>query len=269
MPIIQLQQSSAERKGRPRTPVRTLPANSRWPPPQDAGNGECAWDSHHRRRQRIGAIKAELKLLGYESYLQVLSAEECGTPQMGRRVFIVASRLGDPKALIPSPTHRSGDKHRASKSETGTKPLVTVQQAIGDLPPIPNGGGEHDTPRPSSRASSIFQRTTREGTRRLFNHVCHSLTEMTLKRIVQVPEGGNWRDIPRILLPAGMRRAHLSDHTNRYGRLARKSLASTILTKCDPHWGAYIHLPRTALFQCVRLPAYRPSPIASASRASA
>jgi DNA (cytosine-5)-methyltransferase 1 len=38
-----------------------------------------------------------------------------------------------------------------------------------------------------------------------------------------------------------MRRARKSDHTKRYGRLSRKGLASTILTKCDPHWGAYIH----------------------------
>ena len=75
----------------------------------------------------------------------------------------------------------------------------------------------------------------------MFNHVCHALTEVNLKRIVHVPEGGNWRDIPRDLLPAGMQRARLSDHTKRYGRLARNGLASTVLTKCDPHWGAYVH----------------------------
>ena len=38
-----------------------------------------------------------------------------------------------------------------------------------------------------------------------------------------------------------MQRAKLTDHTKRYGRLDRKGLASTLLTKCDPHWGAYIH----------------------------
>lgn len=67
------------------------------------------------------------------------------------------------------------------------------------------------------------------------------LMGVNLERIRHVPEGGNWRDIPRELLPAGMQRARLKDHTKRYGRLARKGLASTILTKCDPHWGAYIH----------------------------
>ena len=38
-----------------------------------------------------------------------------------------------------------------------------------------------------------------------------------------------------------MRRARRSDHTKRYGRLSPTGLASTILTKCDPHWGAFIH----------------------------
>jgi DNA (cytosine-5)-methyltransferase 1 len=56
-----------------------------------------------------------------------------------------------------------------------------------------------------------------------------------------IPEGGSWRDIPVRLLPAGMKKAKRSDHTKRYGRLKKKGLSSTILTKCDIHWGAYIH----------------------------
>jgi len=43
------------------------------------------------------------------------------------------------------------------------------------------------------------------------------------------------------MLPAGMKRAKKSDHTKRYGRLRRRGLCCTILTKCDPHWGSYIH----------------------------
>jgi len=51
----------------------------------------------------------------------------------------------------------------------------------------------------------------------------------------------SWRDIPLELLPPGMRKAKRSDHTKRYGRLRWDGFASTILTKCDPHWGAYFH----------------------------
>lgn len=95
----------------------------------------------------------------------------------------------------------------------------------------------HSGPRPFSD----FQRTARKGTRKIFNHLSHQLTAVNLNRIVHVPEGGNWRNIPRNLLPAGMQRARLSEHTKRYGGLSRNRLASTILTKCDPHWGAYVH----------------------------
>ncbi|MFH0824411.1 MAG: DNA cytosine methyltransferase, partial [Pseudomonadota bacterium] len=31
------------------------------------------------------------------------------------------------------------------------------------------------------------------------------------------------------------------DHTKRYGRLHPDGLCCTILTKCDLHWGAFIH----------------------------
>lgn len=192
----------------------------------------------------IDAIKTVLESdeLGYICDVQILSAEEYGTPQTRRRVFIVASRVGDPKEMIPAPTHRSADLHKArSNSQKGLKRTVTVLSAIGDLPPIASGGGKPIARRGDVKPFSGFQRSIRKGVRRVFNHICHGLTEVNLNRVIHVPEGGNWRDIPRELLPAGMQRARLSDHTKRYGRLARKGYASTLLTKCDPHWGAYIH----------------------------
>jgi DNA (cytosine-5)-methyltransferase 1 len=96
-------------------------------------------------------------------------------------------------------------------------------------------------PRIKKPAKTKFQKTVRKGAKQLHNHVCHALTTTMLKRIRHVPEGGNWRDIPFRLLPSGMKRAEPQDHTKRYGRLSRKGFASTLLTKCDPHWGAYVH----------------------------
>lgn len=45
-----------------------------------------------------------------------------------------------------------------------------------------------------------------------------------------------------------MRQARRSDHTKRYGRVDPDGLASTILTKCDPHWGAYFHYDQDRAF---------------------
>ena len=56
-----------------------------------------------------------------------------------------------------------------------------------------------------------------------------------------IPQGGSWRDVPVDLLPAGMKRARRCDHTKRYGRLRKDGLSCTILTKCDLHWGSFIH----------------------------
>jgi DNA (cytosine-5)-methyltransferase 1 len=45
-----------------------------------------------------------------------------------------------------------------------------------------------------------------------------------------------------------MQKAKRSDHTKRYGRPRKTDLACTILTKCDIHWGAYIHPEQNRAF---------------------
>lgn len=198
----------------------------------------------------VNEIEGELGDLGYQVEIRILYAEDFGVPQTRRRVFVVASRVGPPGEMFPIGTHGPATKpdpatnpfvHRWElPSGRQALPLVTVGEAIGDLPKLWSGGGKPE--RSYSRpVRSAFQATARKGAQTLHNHICHALTPALIERIVHVPEGGNWRDIPRRLLTAGMRRAKKSCHTKRYGRLDRDGLSSTLLTKCDPHWGAYVH----------------------------
>jgi DNA (cytosine-5)-methyltransferase 1 len=198
----------------------------------------------------INSIKTELAALGYDCGVRVLYAEDYGVPQMRRRVIIIASRLGVANSIFPTGTHGPSPKpsekansyiHRWTPLKGAkSSDLVTVWDAISDLPIIESGNGDHAIPYQGDAITS-YQKSIRSRSGVLYNHACHKLSPLMLERMKHVSEGGNWTQIPRELLTAGMRRAHLNCHTKRYGRLSRTGLASTLLTKCDPHWGAYFH----------------------------
>ena len=176
----------------------------------------------------VSAILSALAELGYDVEYKVLKAEEYGVPQERRRVVFLGNRLGVP-ILWPDKTHG-----------VGKKPFVTIQDAISDLPPLRNGECRGAT-QYASAAKSAYQRMLRQRSSQVFNHAAPRLAQVNLERMAHIPPGGSWRDIPVELLPAGMKRARRCDHTKRYGRMEWMGLASTILTKCDVHWGAYIH----------------------------
>jgi DNA (cytosine-5)-methyltransferase 1 len=120
-------------------------------------------------------------------------------------------------------------------------PAVTVGEAIGDLPPLRMGDGA-EVVGYSSVAHSAYARMMRNPEGVTFNHFGARLAKQNIERMKYVKPGGSWRDIPHQLLPKGMQRARKSDHTKRYGRLRNDGLAGTVMTKCDPHWGA-VFLP--------------------------
>lgn len=182
----------------------------------------------------VKEIQDRLKDLGYNVERRILKAEEFGVPQERRRVFFVGNRCGA-QFVWPEPTH--GINKDGSKK---LKPVVTVWDAISDLPPRKIQAGEEEQDY-TNQPKSDYQKLMRVGSAKLYNHVAPFLSDINLERLKFIEQGGSWRDIPVQLLPAGMKRARRCDHTKRYGRLHPKGLASTILTKCDLHWGAYIH----------------------------
>lgn len=178
-----------------------------------------------------------MEQLGYHVERRTLKAEGYGVPQERRRVFFIGSREHQ-KISWPAPTHGAADL--GPLFSVDRKPLVTVDEAIGDLPPLGVSDGLEEA-QYTVAPLTPYQGSMRKGATTLYNHVSPILQEINLQRLEHIPQGGSWRDIPHDLLPAGMKTAKRSDHTKRYGRLHPQGLASTILTKCDLHWGAYIH----------------------------
>lgn len=176
----------------------------------------------------VKEIQENMHRLGYRVEMKILRAEEYGVPQERRRIFFIGTRTDLP-ILFPEPTHGKG-----------LQPFVTVWDAISDLPKLENG--VKAAPAPYAKvAQNHFQSMLRGKNSLVQNHSASKLSKINEERMKFIPPGGSWRDIPFDLLPDGMKKAKRSDHTKRYGRPKKSDLACTILTKCDVHWGAYIH----------------------------
>jgi DNA (cytosine-5)-methyltransferase 1 len=208
----------------------------------------------------LRAILDALEESGYGADVRILGAAYYGVPQTRWRTFILGLREKNlPQAAFPEPEYRAPIRPnftatfngrsllKMPSSETDSR-FVTVKEALDDLPPLKNGEQGHPIKEYACDPFCDYQRRSRIGTIGVVNHEAPRLTPINLKRLRHIEPGGNWTDIPDELLPKGMQRARKSDHTKRYGRVAPDGLASTIMTKCDPHWGSYFHYSQERSF---------------------
>lgn len=198
----------------------------------------------------VQQIYKELESLGYRVDHKILYAGHYGVPQTRFRTIIIAIK-GNVDITFPEPEYNS----KAVANFAGARelcinvppiftqtllPQTTVSDAISDLPDI-ESGSKNEPLKYLKKAQGKYQKTLRKDSKLVYNHSCNGLGKVNLERLKFIPQGGNWTDIPYEMLPKGMQRARRSDHTKRYGRLHPDGLCSTILTKCDPHWGSFIH----------------------------
>lgn len=200
----------------------------------------------------VEQIYKELESLGYIVSHRILFAGHYGVPQMRfRTIFIGIRKKKGVTVEFPEPEYNA----KAVANFSGAKELcisvpplfaatlkdhTSVWDAISDLPEI-ESGSKNGSLKYATKAKSDFQKIVRNGAKTVENHSCANLGKVNLERLKHIPQGGSWRDIPYELLPAGLQRARRSDHTKRYGRLHPDALCSTVLTKCDPHWGSFFH----------------------------
>ena len=189
--------------------------------------------------------------MGYKVDHKILFAGHYGVPQMRFRTVFIAIRDRREAIVFPEPEYYAtavanfgGSKtlcyNLTPMDELVLKSRTTVWDAIGDLPEIVGGAGDGVYEYPQSPETE-YQRYVRKNSKKITSHFCAKLSAINIERLKYIPQGGSWRDIPFELLPEGLKRARRSDHTKRYGRLNPNDLCSTIMTKCDPHWGSFFH----------------------------
>ena len=188
------------------------------------------------------------KAIGYSVRFAELLAAQYGVPQMRWRMVFVAFRqdLGvSPRMGFPKPTHgRRGIGElvpNCAISAEDMRGFLTTREAIGDLPAVRAG---EDVGGYSGKPSCTYQREMRGGAERraVHNHYAPKLSEQNLARIQALKAGQDWRDLPRDLLPEGMKRAKLKDHTRRYSRMTWEGVPRSIITRFrDPKSGEYTH----------------------------
>lgn len=199
----------------------------------------------------VEQIYRSLDSLGYQVGHRILFAGHYGVPQLRFRTIILAVRQYSGPILFPKPEYyaEAVANFRQSKSlcysltkedAKKLKAKVTVGDAVSDLPALLGGEKQSVYAYPSS-AKTEYQKLLRAGSKEITSHWASKLSPINKERLAHIPIGGSWRDIPYPLLPEGLKKAKRSDHTKRYGRLDPEELCSTILTKCDPHWGSFFH----------------------------
>ena len=133
-----------------------------------------------------GAVKDEILKrfgkIGYTMSYKIVCAADYGVPQIRKRLIFVGLRDTDKKFVFPEPY-------------LDEKKYITCEQAIGDLPSLENELGE-EVSAYSREPYTDYQRQLRGANKVLHNHVAINHKEFVKRVIAQVPDGGNYKDLP-------------------------------------------------------------------------
>ena len=130
------------------------------------------------------------KDLGYKVEVAVVNCADYGVPQLRERAIFIASSIGS--ASLPPKTHC--DPRDKKLTGAGLKPWVTVEEAIGDLPPPALdedslGGGPLSLYR---AAPSDYVRTMRTSEVFPHNHITRAYKQQVLNIIKEMRPGKTW-----------------------------------------------------------------------------
>ncbi len=154
----------------------------------------------------------ELDNRGFSTRSAVLNAQHYGLPQSRERTIILGWLAGEPEVSFPEATHGDGDLLKP------LRPLLTLEQAISDLPPLSSGEEKDSYAFPPA---NLFQASMRKSQMRLTEHNCSNYGEKMQQILSLVPPGGSVLDLPLKLRPK-------SYFANTYARLRPDAPSPTI-----------------------------------------
>lgn len=142
-------------------------------------------------------FSSKINSLGYKTVYGVLNAVNFNVPQNRRRAIYIGSLNETPE--LPKPRTK----------------ILTVRNAIGDLPSTPDGKNDHCS---------------------------RNYTKLSLERYKHVPEGGSRNDLPKRLQNPCWIRLGKRGASNVFGRLWWDKPSVTIRTTfIQPECGRYLH----------------------------
>jgi DNA (cytosine-5)-methyltransferase 1 len=151
----------------------------------------------------------QLQSLGYVTSCWILNAADYGVPQRRHRLFVIGSMKG----IV------------VNKPRPNNQEQVTVRQATGDLPDLPNGAAFDQLPYKPVRPSK-YARLMRGSLKTSSGHIVTNSAPHILQRYKFVPQGGNWQDIPSRYMGNYADRTRC--HTGIYHRL-REDIPSIVI----------------------------------------
>lgn len=140
----------------------------------------------------IETIVSLFETLGYNVTYKVLNAADYGVPQIRERVIIVGTLNGG-TFEFPQPTHRPIEDRLPLLPR-----YVTLGEAIGDLPILPNGGTVNEY---TSGVTNMYQLRMRGKSKTLTEHTVPKNGALLVKMMEQMPDGGSPKDVDEDLRP--------------------------------------------------------------------
>lgn len=151
-------------------------------------------------------VKSEFESLGYDLKHKLLDAADYGVPQHRERVILVGIK-GKNDFEYPLPTH--GDK---------LKPYITLEEAIGDLPPIKSGQTDNSF---NNAITNDFLKFVRKDDEVMTEHSAPKNGEHLIQIMEALQDGQSKDDLPESIRPT-------SGYGNTYAKLWWKKPSTTI-----------------------------------------